>query len=113
MPSTTTWNYYVDHFREDSLAPEWFPRFKKLAREIWRLADSDCLDYDIYRQIAHPKTQSLVDVSNYCYDHNETWFREEMMEWIKLVKTGRRYKIGIRDPEIHFLRRSYYYVDLE
>lgn len=56
------WNYYVNYFR-DSSCYEWFSRFKGLAREIWRLAESHDMDYDIYGQIANPKVQDILDVA--------------------------------------------------
>lgn len=106
------WNYYVNYFR-DSSCYEWFPRFKGLAREIWRLAESHDMDYDIYGQIANPKVQDILDVAKLCYEYGETRLREEMMDWARLVKTGQRYKVRESSREIHFLRNRFYYVDVE
>ena len=64
-------------------------------REQYKLWNSwDPLDYEPVKKICGRKTKDLYDVAEICYDHNETYFREEVMDWMELAQTGERIKMG-------------------
>ena len=53
----------------------------------------------------------MVEVAEICYRHNETYFREEVMDWVKLAQTGRQViRVAPKGQDIHFLRNRGYYV---
>ena len=53
----------------------------------------------------------MMEVAEICYRHNETYFREEVMDWVELAQTGqRRIRVAPKGQEIHFLRNRVYYV---
>lgn len=99
-------DYYSDFFF-DSYETSWFHRFLRIARENFRLANTDDMDYQALKKVCSPSTKDMLSVAAICYRHNETAFREEMMEFADLARNR-----GIkrhRKKDIRFLRRRYYY----
>ena len=66
----------------------WFPQFKRLARERFRLMSTDDLDYKALEAICKPHVTDMFDVAKICYHHNETYFREELVTWIDAIRDG-------------------------
>lgn len=63
-----------------------FERFKRIVREAYKLWDSwDPLDYEAVKVLSGPRVRCLADVALVCYNHNETWFREQVMTWMELA----------------------------
>ena len=101
-------NYYVEYF-EDDAEMFWFPKFKQLVREMFKLMNTSDLDYEATKKIC--RAQDMYEVAEICYEHNETYFREEVMDWVELAETGRRLqRIAPKGQDAHFLRRRVYYV---
>lgn len=103
--------YYCEWFDHDS-EMFWWKKFKKIVREQYKLWDSwDPLDYEPVKKICGRKTKDLFDVAKVCYNHNETYFRQEVMDWMELAQTGERIKMGgDLDGDIRFTRNNYYHV---
>ena len=100
--------YYVQYF-EDDAEMFWFPQFKRLAREMFKLMNTSHMDYEAAKKVC--RAQDMVEVAEICYRHNETYFREEVMDWVELAQTDRRViRVAPRDQDIHFLRNRVYYV---
>ena len=100
--------YYVEYF-EDDAEMFWFPQFKRLAREMFKLMNTSDMDYEATKKIC--RAQDMVEVAEICYRHNETYFREEVMDWVELAQTGRRViRVAPKGQDIHFLRNRVYYV---
>lgn len=93
--------YYLDFFDDDA-EMFWFARFKALARQRLRLMNADDIDYKALKAICHPDTKDLYRVAWICYEHNETAFREEVMDWIEMVTGGYKRSYDVDSP--HFLR---------
>ena len=103
-------NYYCQYF-EDDAEMFWFPKFKQLAREIFKLMDPSDLDHEPVKRICHPQTEDTYGMAMICYHHNETYFMEEIMDWVELAQTGKRLKgIAPKGKDIHFLRNRAYYM---
>ena len=103
-------NYYVEYF-EDDAEMFWFPKFKRLAREMFKLMNTSDMDYEAAKKIC--RAQDMYELAEICYEHNETYFREleVVMDWVDLVQTGRRLiRIAPKGKDVHFLRRRVYYV---
>ena len=100
--------YYVEYF-EDDAEMFWFPQFKRLVREMFKLMNTSDLDYEATKKMC--RAQDMVEVAEICYRHNETYFREEVMDWVELAQTGRRLiRVVPKGQDIHFLRNRVYYV---
>ena len=100
--------YYVEYF-EDDAEMFWFPQFKRLAREMFKLMNTSDLDYEAAKKTC--QAQDMYEVAEICYRHNETYFREEVMDWVELAQTGRRgIRVAPKGKDIHFLRNRVYYV---
>ena len=94
-------NYYVEYFEEDA-EMFWFPKFKRLAREMLKLMNTYDMDYEAAKKICW--AQDMFEVAEICYRHNETYFREEVMDWVELAQTGRRLiRVAPKGKDIHFL----------
>ena len=78
--------YYIEYF-EDDAEMFWFPQFKRLVREMFKLMNPSDLDYEATKKMC--RAQDMVGVAEICYRHNETYFREEVMDWVELAQTGR------------------------
>ena len=101
-------NYYVEYF-EDAAEMFWFPKFKCLVREMFKLMNTSDLDYKVTKKIC--RAQDMYEVAEICYEHNETYFREEVMDWVELAQTGQRLiRVAPKGQDVHFLRRCVYYV---
>ena len=101
-------NYYVEYF-EDDAEMFWFPKFKRLVREMFKLMNTSDLDYEPVKKMC--RAEDMYEVAEICYRHNETYFREEVMDWVDLAQTGRRLiRIAPKGQDVHFLRRRVYYV---
>ena len=99
--------YYVEYF-EDDAEMFWFPQFKRLAREMFKLMNTSDLDYEAAKKICW--AQDMLEVAEICYRH-ETYFREEVMDWVELAQTGQRViRVAPKGKDIHFLRNRVYYV---
>ena len=100
--------YYVEYF-EDDAEMFWFPQFKRLVRAMFKLMNPSDMDYEATKKVC--RAQDMMEVAEICYRHNETYFREEVMDWIELAQTGRRrIRVAPKGQEIHFLRNRFYYV---
>ena len=100
--------YYVQYF-EDDAEMFWFPQFKRLAREMFKLMNTSDLDYEAAKKVC--RAQDMVEVAAICHRHNETYFREEVMDWVELAQTGQRViRVAPKGQDIHFLRNRVYYV---
>ena len=100
--------YYVEYF-EDDAEMFWFPQFKRLVRAMFKLMNPSDLDYDATKKMC--RAQDMIEVAEICYRHNETYFREEVMDWVELAQTGqRRIRVAPKGQDIHFLRNRFYYV---
>ena len=101
-------NYYVEYF-EDDAERFWFPQFKQLVRKMFKLMNTSDLDYEAVKKMC--RAQDMYEVAEICYGHNETYFREEVMDWVELAQTGRRLiRVAPKGKDVHFLRRRVYYV---
>ena len=65
-------NYYVEYF-EDDAEMFWFPKFKQLAREMFKLMNTSDLDYALVKKIC--RADYMYEMAKICYKHNETYFR--------------------------------------
>ena len=100
--------YYVQYF-EDDAEMFWFPQFKRLARAMFKLMNTSHMDYEATQKVC--RAQDMYEVATICYRHNETYFREEVMDWVELAQTGqRRIRVAPKGQDIHFLRNRVYYV---
>ena len=100
--------YYVQYF-EDDAEMFWFPQFKRLARAMFKLMNTSHMDYEAAKKVC--RAQDMMEVAEICYRHNETYFREEVMDWVELAQTGRRViRVAPPGQDIHFLRNRVYYV---
>ena len=100
--------YYVQYF-EDDAEMFWFSQFKRLARAMFKLMNTSHMDYEATQKVC--RAQDMMEVAEICYRHNETYFREEVMDWVELAQTGRRLiRVAPKGQEIHFLRNRVYYV---
>ena len=100
--------YYVQYF-EDDAEMFWFPQFKRLVRAMFKLMNPSDMDYEATQKVC--RAQDMMEVAEICYRHNETYFREEVMDWVELAQTGqRRIRVAPKGQEIHFLRNRFYYV---
>ena len=100
--------YYVEYF-EDDAEMFWFPQFKRLVRAMFKLMNPSDMDYEATKKVC--RAQDMMEVAEICYRHNETYFREEVMDWVELAQTGRRrIRVAPKGQEIHFLRNRFYYV---
>ena len=100
--------YYVQYF-EDDAEMFWFPQFKRLVRAMFKLMNPSDMDYEAAKKVC--RAQDMMEVAEICYRHNETYFREEVMDWVELAQTGRRrIRVAPKGQEIHFLRNRFYYV---
>lgn len=61
--------------------------------------NADDIDYKALKAICHPDTEDLYRVAWICYEHNKTAFREEVMDWIEMVR-----KRSYDADSPHFLR---------
>ena len=101
-------NYYVEYF-EDDAEMFWFPKFKQLVREMFKLMNTSELDYVPVKNICH--ADDIYEMAKICCRHNETYFREEVMNWVELAQMGQRFKrLAPRGKDVHFLRHRVYYV---
>ena len=99
--------YYVQYF-EDDAEMFWFPQFKRLVRAMFKLMNPSDMDYEAAKKVC--RAQDMMEVAEICYRHNETYFREEVMDWVELAQTGqRRIRVAPKGQEIHFLRNRFYY----
>ena len=99
--------YYVEYF-EDDAEMFWFPQFKRLVRAMFKLMNPSDMDYEATQKVC--RAQDMMEVAEICYRHNETYFREEVMDWVELAQTGqRRIRVAPQGQEIHFLRNRFYY----
>ena len=99
--------YYVQYF-EDDAEMFWFPQFKRLVRAMFKLMNPSDMDYEATQKVC--RAQDMMEVAEICYRHNETYFREEVMDWVELAQTGqRRIRVAPKGQEIHFLRNRFYY----
>ena len=100
--------YYVEYF-EDDAEMFWFPHFKRLVRAMFKLMNPSDLDYEATKKMC--RAQDMIEVAEICYRHNETYFREEVIDWVELAQTGRRrIRVAPKGQDIHFLRNRVYYV---
>ena len=100
--------YYVEYF-EDDAEMFWFPQFKRLVRAMFKLMNPSDMDYEATKKMC--RAQDMMEVAEICYRHNETYFREEVMDWVELAQTGqRRIRVAPKGQDIHFLRNRFYYV---
>ena len=100
--------YYVEYF-EDDAEMFWFPQFKRLVRAMFKLMNPSDMDYEATKKMC--RAQDMMEVAEICYRHNETYFREEVMDWVELARTGqRRIRVAPKGQDIHFLRNRFYYV---
>ena len=100
--------YYVEYF-EDDAEMFWFPQFKRLVQAMFKLMNPSDMDYEATKKVC--RAQDMMEVAEICYRHNETYFREEVMDWVELAQTGqRRIRVAPKGQEIHFLRNRVYYV---
>ena len=76
------------------------------------MSESHDMDYTMYQKVAGSDVRSIGDVAKLCYKYDETWFRQEMMDWVRMCKTGRRYNEK-PNKQTHFLRNCRYNVRLE
>ena len=79
--------YYCEWFDHDDEI-FWFPTFKRVAREKLRLMSTDDIDFQALRSICAPSMEDLYDVAKICFNHNETYFREEVLSWIDSIRDG-------------------------
>ena len=87
----------------------WFPKFKRWAREMFKLMNTSYMDYEAAKKIC--RAQDMYEVAKICYIHNETYFREVVMDWVELAQTGQRLqRIAPKGQDVHFLRHRVYYV---
>ena len=101
-------NYYAEYF-EDDAEMFWFPNFKRMAREMLKLMNTSDMDYEAAKKVC--RAQDMYEVAKICYEHKETYFREEVMDWVELAQTGRRViRIAPKGKDAHFLRHRVYYV---
>ena len=66
--------------------------------------DTDDMDYDAVKEICRSQVKDMYAVALICYDHNQTYFREQVMTWVDLAQGELR-----SDREISFLRNRFYY----
>ena len=85
--------YYCEWFDHDD-EMFWFRTFKKVARENLRLMNTDDIDFRALSSICAPTTEDLYDVAKICYNHNETYFREQVLTWIDAIRDGNVKKEG-------------------
>ena len=79
-------NDYYDDWFDLAWTPENFDRFKRIARSAYQLWDSwDPLDYEAVKCLCSPQVDGPAKVALVCYNHNETWFREEVVNWTVLA----------------------------
>ena len=97
-------SYYCEWFDDDSEV-FWFQKFKKIVRENFKLMSTDDMDYDAVKEICRSQVKDMYEVALICYEHNETYFREQVMTWAGLVQSESRC-----NREIRFLRNRYYYI---
>ena len=99
--------YYIEYF-EDDAEMFWFPQFKRLVRAMFKLMNPSDMDYEATKKVCRAK--DMMEVAEICYRH-ETYFREEVMDWVELAQTGqRRIRVAPKGQDIHFLRNRFYYV---
>ena len=81
-------NYCLDWF-DGTSSPYTFARFKRIARCAYNLWDSwDPLDYEAVKCLCSPRVIGPAKIALVCYNHNEIWFREEVMTWAELAPRG-------------------------
>ena len=101
-------HYYVEYF-EDDAEMLWFPIFKQLVREMFKLMNTSDLDYVPVKNMC--RANDMYEVAEICYRHNETYIREEVMDWVEWAQTGQRLKrLAPRGQDVHFLRHRIYCV---
>ena len=97
-------SYYCEWFDDDSEI-FWFQKFKKIVRENFKLMDTDDMDYDAVKEICRSQVKDMYAVALICYDHNETYYREQVMTWVDLAQGKSRCS-----REMRFLRNRWYYI---
>ena len=80
--------YYFQFFDDvDDVDFMYFDRFKRIAKANLKLWDTwDPLDYEVLKKICSSLTNDLFRVAEICYEHNETYFREQIMTWLELAR---------------------------
>ena len=78
-------SYYCEWFDDDSEI-FWFRKFKKIVKENFKLMDTDDMDYDAVKEICRSQVKDMYAVALICYDHNQTYFREQVMTWVDLAQ---------------------------
>ena len=97
-------SYYCEWCDDDSEI-FWFQKFKKIVRENFKLMSTNDVDCDAVNEICGSEVKDMYEVALICYDHNETYFREQVMTWVDLAQGESRH-----DRETRFLRNHYYYI---
>lgn len=102
--------YCSGWFDHDHLSPETFAHFKRLVRSAYRTWDSwDPLDYEAVKCLVSPSVDHIAKVALVCYNHNETYFREQVLDWLSVALHG----LGIKDASWffndHLFTRNGYY----
>ena len=65
---------------------------------------TDDMDYHAVKEICRSQVKDMYEVALICYNHNETYFGEQVMTWVDLAQGESR-----RNRETRFLRNRYYY----
>lgn len=92
-------HHYCSGWFDHQLSPEEFVQFKRLVRSAYRTWDSwDSLDYEAVKCLAHPAVDHIEKVALVCYNHNETYFREQVLDWLSVTLHG----LGIKDASWFF-----------
>ena len=74
---------YVDDWFDDGVD---FDGLKRVIRAAYKLWDSwDPIDYEAVKVLSSPRVTCIRDVALVCWNHNETWFREQVIAWMELV----------------------------
>lgn len=83
---------YLDDYFPDGLSDQRFSdgfdfdRFKRIVRSRYKLWDSwDPLDYEAVKVLSGPRVTCTQEAALVCWNHNETWFREQVMTWMELA----------------------------
>ena len=99
-------DYCLDWFGQRP-SPEQFAKFKRIVRSEYKTWDSwDPLDYEAVKCLANPLADGMTKVALICYNHNETFFREQVMEWLSWAIYGPGIKDDDWDEHDHLFTRK-------